>query len=84
VAWALLFARLFDAFVDPLMAGSLTARRRARGAGRCRAARRRCRVYGLFAPPQLEARALLGYLMLLYTGTFLPGRSEIPTTARAD
>ena len=76
VAWALLFARLFDAFVDPLM-GWLSDRTHTRF-GRRRpwmlgvALPLGVAFYGLFAPPQLEGQgALLGYLMLLYTGTFL-------------
>jgi len=76
VAWALLFARLFDAFVDPLM-GWLSDRTHTRF-GRRRpwmlgaALPLGVAFYALFAPPQLEGQgALLGYLMLLYTGTFL-------------
>lgn len=76
VAWALLFARLFDAFVDPLM-GWVSDRTQTRF-GRRRpwmlgaALPLGVAFYGLFAPPQLEGQgALLGYLMLLYTGTFL-------------
>jgi Na+/melibiose symporter-like transporter len=76
VSWALLFARLFDAFVDPLM-GWLSDRTHTRW-GRRRpwmlgaALPLGLAFYGLFAPPLLEGQgALLGYLMLLYTGTFL-------------
>jgi GPH family glycoside/pentoside/hexuronide:cation symporter len=76
VSWALLFARLFDAFVDPLM-GWVSDRTHTR-LGRRRpwmlgaAIPLGVAFYGLFAPPELASQgALLGYLMLLYTGTFL-------------
>lgn len=76
MSWALLFARLFDAFVDPLM-GWISDRTHTR-LGRRRpwmlgaAIPLGVAFYGLFAPPELEGQgAMLGYLMLLYTGTFL-------------
>ncbi|HTY19972.1 MAG TPA: MFS transporter [Myxococcota bacterium] len=80
VSWALLFARLFDAFVDPWM-GWVSDR------SDTRLGRRRPFMLGaalplgvlfwlLFAPPASsdpasEQLRLLGYLMATYTGTFL-------------
>jgi Na+/melibiose symporter-like transporter len=80
VSWALLFARLFDAFVDPLM-GYLSDRTATR------LGRRRPFMLGaalplgiafwfLFAPPEVADPAasqgpLLAYLVALYTLTFL-------------
>ena len=80
VSWALLFARLFDAFVDPWM-GWLSDR------SHTRLGRRRPFMLGaalplgvlfwlLFAPPESadparEQGRLLGYLIAMYTGTFL-------------
>lgn len=80
VSWALLFARLFDAFVDPWM-GWLSDRSDTR-LGRRRpfmlgaAAPLGVLFYLLFAPPASadparEQTRLLGYLMAMYTGTFL-------------
>jgi GPH family glycoside/pentoside/hexuronide:cation symporter len=76
VSWSLLFARLFDAFVDPLM-GWLSDRTNTR-IGRRRpwmlgaALPLGVAFYGLFAPPAWDGEgALFLYLVAVYTGTFL-------------
>ncbi len=79
VSWALLFARLFDAFVDPLM-GWVSDRTRI-GLGRRRpyllaaALPLGVAFHRLFAPPAVQDPAhaqglLLGYLLVLYTLTY--------------
>lgn len=76
VAWSLLFARLFDAFVDPLM-GWLSDRTHTR-MGRRRpwmlaaAAPLGVAFWLLFAPPAWDDPwRLFAYLVALYTVTFL-------------
>jgi len=80
VSWALLFARLFDAFVDPLM--GYVSDRTSTALGRRRpwmigaALPLGIAFWLLFAPPEVgdaaaSQGALLAYLVALYTLTFL-------------